>query len=392
MNIKCTAVIPTYNVEKYIIEAIDSLIEQTWQLEKIIIVDDGSVDNTITLIHSHFATQIKTGQILLHVLTQNSGVSIARNKGVELAESDWILFLDADDVLLPDALSLLIKKSFELNVTPNQPYHLIQAAYQLIDSNSEIVSESFTWRQVNFDETLGWIFYRNHISTSGLLVNREHFNRLGGFDSGLAYCEDWDLWVRFAHNSGIGYVDRTLINVRRHDLNSSNSMAVMHEAERYVLQRYKLDEIKSAIMLRQCSYSKNISDFISILYRLDEWECGFDEVNKAKSLTPDDNCLYFFSGLYFLKKQLYEKALVEFEFGEINSSTNGAVLNNLGAINLCLGHRDKAEKYINMALILHSNYMDALKNKKLLNDVCIDIEKVTFTWRELRPVLINYSR
>jgi glycosyltransferase involved in cell wall biosynthesis len=382
---------PSYNAEKYIIEAINSLLLQTAALSKIIIVDDGSTDNTLALIRQHYAKQLKSGEILLHLLANNAGVSNARNIGVSLADTQWILFLDADDTLHPEALSQLLSRAKELNVEPTQPYHLIHAAYQLIDHKSKLVSKPFIWRQVGFDETLGWAFYRNHISTSGLLVNRQKFVSLGGFEATLVHNEDLDLWLRFSHTSGIGYVDNTLIYVRRHADNASSRVQVMHKAERMILQRYSVDKIKSALLKRECSFGKNISDFVSILYRLDEWERGYKEAEKAKIVEKDNTSLHFFTGVYWLKMQSYEKALLDFQHCEKQNKPNGAVLNNLGAVSLCLGERANAREYFNQALSQYPNYIDALNNFALLSDENIDVKKVKFTWRELRPILTNYA-
>jgi len=390
LKILCSAVIPSYNAEKYIIEAISSLLQQSILLEKIIIVDDGSTDNTLRLIHQYFSAEINAGKVILHELSVNSGVSNARNIGVSLANTDWILFLDADDTLHTDALRHLLSRAIDLNVEPAKPYHLIHAAYQLIDHESQVVSDPFTWRQVGFDETLGWAFYRNQISTSGLLVERQKFVSLGGFDQSLIHNEDFELWLRFAQSSGIGYVKETLIHVRRHVDNASNKIPVMHSAERTVLERYSLDEIKSALLKRKCTFSKNIADFVSILYRLDEWERGYAELIDVGVLN-DDSILHFFTGLYWLKKQSYTQALREFEYCEKQSNENGAVLNNLGAIKLCLGEKSQALVYFNRALVQYPNYIDALKNKALLSDESLDVDKVKFTWRELRPILTNYA-
>jgi len=105
----------------------------------------------------------------------------------------------------------------------------------------------------------------------------------------------------------------------------------------------------------------------------------------------DDSILHFFTGLYWLKKQSYTQALREFEYCEKQSNENGAVLNNLGAIKLCLGEKSQALVYFNRALVQYPNYIDALKNKALLSDESLDVDKVKFTWRELRPILTNYA-
>ena len=94
-----TVVIPAYNSEKYIARAIDSVLTQTHKPDEIIVVDDGSTDNT-----SEIARKYEPSVKLIQ--QQNAGASVARNTGIEAATSEWIAFLDADDEWLPEKLKL----------------------------------------------------------------------------------------------------------------------------------------------------------------------------------------------------------------------------------------------------------------------------------------------
>lgn len=390
-QVKCSAVVPIYNAEKYLVAAIDSLLAQTVPLTKIVLVDDGSTDDSVQLVQRHYRRELDSGRIFLRILPKNAGVSTARNVGVSLVDTDWFLFLDADDVLASETAERLLARAIELN-RPNEPYHLIHPAYQLIDDAGEITSPVLRWRQVGFRETLGWLFYRNHIiSPSGLLVNRRQFLELGGFDVNLRYSEDAELWLRFAQVGGIGYVDEPLVYIRRHATNASKQVANMLDGELAILRRYSREEIKQAIMKRACTPEKNRADFVSILYRLGEWDTGFHEAEQAKSGFPDERSLDFFTGLYWLKREDHRRALTDFQRCEKGPNPNGAVLNNIGAIYLCLDQPDQALVYLNRALELHSNYMDALANKKLLQSRNIKTDQIKFTWRELRPIMISYT-
>lgn len=383
MKFLYSAVVPVYNAERHIVAAVDSLLAQTSPLTKIVLVDDGSTDKSVPLIQQRYQREIASGQICLHILPQNAGVSNARNVGVSLVETDWFVFLDADDVLAPEAVAGLQEKAAEL-AELDDPYYLIHPAYQLIDDAGEITSPVHRWRQVGFDETLGWLFYRNHIiSPSGLLVNRQQFIKLGGFDKNLAYSEDAELWLRFAHISGIGYVDEPLAYIRRHATNASKQVANMLNGELIILRRYPLEAIKQAVMKRACTPEKNIADFVSILYRLDEWETGYQEATQAEAK--------FFTGLYWLKREEISRALDDFLLCDQTPDPNGAVLNNIGACYLCLGDFGKAAAYLDRALEMHPNYMDAQTNKGLLQSPKIEPGKIKFTWRELRPIMISYT-
>ena len=102
---KVSFVIPAYNVEKYIEECVDSIINQTVQDWELIIVDDGSKDATLDICNK----KAKTDTRISVVHQQNSGVSVARNNGIQLAQGDWICFVDADDVVHPCLLEIYNK-------------------------------------------------------------------------------------------------------------------------------------------------------------------------------------------------------------------------------------------------------------------------------------------
>ena len=94
-----SVIIPTFNRVEFISEAIDSVLSQTYSNFEIIVVDDGSTDNTKQLL-------TKYGSRITYDFQENKGVSSARNKGLDIAKGEWIAFLDSDDIWLPEKLSL----------------------------------------------------------------------------------------------------------------------------------------------------------------------------------------------------------------------------------------------------------------------------------------------
>ena len=120
---KFSIIIPLYNKEKGIIRSINSIINQSCQDFEIIVVDDGSTDNSVQQINN-----VKDKRISIFSQT-NSGPSVARNKGVTLSKGNWVLFLDADDELLPDALL-----TFEALIV-KYPLHSVFCCNHIIESN-----------------------------------------------------------------------------------------------------------------------------------------------------------------------------------------------------------------------------------------------------------------
>ena len=100
---KVSVIIPAYNAEKFIGEAIESVLNQTYKNIEIIVVDDGSKDNTYHIVKQNFGNQVKL------IRKKNGGVSSARNMGVKNAEGEFIAYLDADDYWLPQKLEIQLR-------------------------------------------------------------------------------------------------------------------------------------------------------------------------------------------------------------------------------------------------------------------------------------------
>ncbi len=200
-NIKPTVsvIIAVYNGEKTIKRAIDSILQQTWPVNEIIIIDDGSTDNTRQVL-ADYKDKITT----LH--QQNAGVSVARNKGVEQAKSDWICFLDADDWYYPDR----IKWHMEM-IQQNPKLDFLTGDFDYIDENGNILRQSMQSTkcgsqllQLAGDKTsvimqgdlIGEFVEQHFGDTHTLTLKRADFFKLGGYPQGVAVCEDVNFLIR----------------------------------------------------------------------------------------------------------------------------------------------------------------------------------------------------
>ena len=124
-------IIPVYNSEKYIVDCIDSCINQTYKNIEIIIIDDGSNDNSCQL-----CTQIKKNDCRILLTKQlNLGANAARKKGVELARGEWIMFVDADDILPYDSVEVLVANSNDVE--------LVCGRFVFINENSEVIEKKW---------------------------------------------------------------------------------------------------------------------------------------------------------------------------------------------------------------------------------------------------------
>lgn len=202
-----SVVIPAYNAEKYIAEAIDSVLKQTLRPNEIIVVDDGSTDHTAKI--------IKTYENKVRYLYQNnSGPSAARNKGIKAAHCEWIAFLDADDTWVPEKLekqlSLLQREKSLVWATCN--YFLDYTNHQKILFDPDKLNDILKGREY-IDSCFTAIKSGSELYPSSMIIKRAIFDQVGLFQEKLWYSEDHDLWWRIGYRwPKLGFVKEPLAN------------------------------------------------------------------------------------------------------------------------------------------------------------------------------------
>ena len=206
-NITITAVIPAYNAGKHISRAIDSVLAQTHPADEIIVIDDGSKDDTSEKI-AGYGNKVKC----LH--QQNSGPSTARNTGIDAAQSDWIAFLDSDDEWRSDKLEKqinLLKRNEDLAwITSNYIRCLCNEQRTAPAISSHIISV-LTDDKDCCEKFLAAFAQGAYGCTDTLLVKREVLKQVNGFEASQKNAEDMDLWWKIAYiYPAIGFVNETL--------------------------------------------------------------------------------------------------------------------------------------------------------------------------------------
>ena len=176
-----SVVIPSYNSASTLGRALSRVYAQTVAVKEVIVIDDGSSDETRQLVVEKFP-------LVKYVYQNNQGVSAARNNGIAQAQSEWVAFLDADDLWLPDKLECQLAI---LNRNPKACF-ITTGRYYEKEGETNIINWTFRWR---FDKLLS----HNRVHTSSTLVKREVFEQIGRFDSRLKTGEDWDLWLRIVN-------------------------------------------------------------------------------------------------------------------------------------------------------------------------------------------------
>lgn len=222
MNRRISAVIPTYNNAAYILRAIASIHAQTFLVDEIIVIDDGSSDNT-----EHVIASVPN---VRYFRQSNSGPSAARNRGVEMATGEWIAFLDADDEWTPNKIKL------QLEALDKHPeLALIASDMAEIDENNRILVPSVlaqhglladfeTWNGAPIPAALAHLVKKNFIPTGTVLVRRDLIRAIGGFNQDIRYGEDLLLWARIAARHPIACLPVVTMRRRRHDNNVTRNL------------------------------------------------------------------------------------------------------------------------------------------------------------------------
>lgn len=239
---RVSVIIPTYNHARFLGEAIDSALRQTHAPGEVIVIDDGSTDETADVL-TRYEGRIKI------VSQQNRGVAAARNAGVALASGQLLAFLDADDVWLPAKL--------ERQVARFQAEPDIGLVHCGVD---EIDADGARLRRVQ-DGLEGWVADDMLLSMrsvilgggSGAMIPLALIKDAGGFDEALSTSADWDLYYRLARRYRVGFIREVLLSYRIHGSNMHGNIAAMeHDMIRGYLKAFMNAGPHLASLRRRC--------------------------------------------------------------------------------------------------------------------------------------------
>jgi len=218
MNCKISVIIPTYNGGKYIKRAIESVLNQTFQDFEIIVVDDFSSDDTISVIKE---LQKENSRIKLICLDKNSGgPACPKNEGFKIAEGEYITYLDQDDEWLPNKLEEQLKL-FE--GSKGKSLGLVSCGVELINNEGKCFS---LFTPVEKKSIFPEILLRNPIySNSSVMIKREVIDKVGERDEKMKYSEDLDMWIRITSSGyNIDYIYKPLIKYYFHNNNVTKTI------------------------------------------------------------------------------------------------------------------------------------------------------------------------
>jgi glycosyltransferase involved in cell wall biosynthesis len=230
-------VIPTYNRSACVVKAVDSVLNQTFTDYELIVVDDGSTDDTKRNLDRY-------GDKIIYIYQNNSGVSAARNAGVTFCRGQWLAFLDSDDEWKPDYLAKQITRA---NTIPGL---CMQAANCLFTYNNEGGCQ--TYFEINgamavfkrkgyvlVEEPFAFVVSHQPWQIGSVIVRRDAAIKAGLFDADLKFSEDFDFLARVSLQGPLGLIKEELVDIYRRD---ETAERLTHQAKKAPLEFKESDD------------------------------------------------------------------------------------------------------------------------------------------------------
>jgi glycosyltransferase involved in cell wall biosynthesis len=241
---RVSVIVPAFNRSDLTVRTIKSILDQRYENIEVLVVDDGSTDDTAKKLEQF-------GSSIIYLYKINGGACSARNLGIKNATGDYLAFIDCDDIYYDDKVSKCVEY---LEKRPS--FGFVQTAIHLIDDDDKVVG-SFS---PSSKMATGWIAEKlilgDFISNPTVIARKECFDNVGLFDESIFMPADWDMWLRMAEKYQAGYINEPLSGYR-----ITNGYTIAHlqtnlKEEIYVLEKtFKRGKIKISRNLKRKSYA-----------------------------------------------------------------------------------------------------------------------------------------
>ncbi len=209
-----SVIIPTYKHRDFVLATLDSVFAQTFTDYEIIVINDGSPDDTAEVLRP----LAEAGRIR-YIEQANTGQSRARNRGIEEAQGEFIALLDDDDLWPPDKLEWQVEA-----LRSQKDAGAVAGPACVVDNSGNFIQRTTYVEEIIFEESL----VNNPLVSPGqILIRAKILEHVGGFNSEIWGADDWDLWLRIAKVSRVVMEDRDALLYRQHEGNASNDLCRM---------------------------------------------------------------------------------------------------------------------------------------------------------------------
>lgn len=291
-NPKITVLMPVYNGEKYLREAIGSILNQTFNDFEFLIINDSSTDSTREIILSYDDTRIR-----LEDNEKNIGLTHSLNKGLRLAKGKYVARMDADDISLPDRL----EKQLAV-IENNTDVSIVACWIDIIDKNNTYIGNWHADRENNSPEQIYYtLFFENCIAHSSVLFKKELALKIGGYNESFRKSQDYELWIRLSKITKIVKIKRATVIRREYDQNTSSE----------IINQWRLHEerlfLKNINALSLSSDKVNSRTLLAIKYNDFSGKTGKTNILRALGILNRINSGLIKTAPFFLSRKELKK-------------------------------------------------------------------------------------
>lgn len=277
MNPTVSVIIPSYNHAHFLPFSVESVLRQTFADYEIVIVDDGSTDNSQQVVAQYSDSRIR------YIFQKNKGLAGARNTGIREARGEYLAFLDADDLFAETKLEVQVGW-----LRDHPSAGLVAGGWNLIDDKGHILEVYHPGPDFPDMSLKGWL--RDcHVCPVSLLVRRDWVVKIGGFDETLRQVEDWDMWLRLAYaGCPMGWVDEIVCSYRLSAGQMTKNAAVQKYSSVQMMDKFycQTDLPLDVQKMRADLYTRVYLIGAGREFGVGQWEEAQSSVRKAVELSP----------------------------------------------------------------------------------------------------------
>ncbi len=261
-----SVIVPVFNRQDYVAETIESIVKQTYKNIEIIIINDGSTDDSEKIIRT-FQSQYPDAINIID--QQNQGQVKARNNGLKIARGEFIAFLDSDDVWALDK----IEKQIPLFT---DKVGLIYSGVEYIDTWGNAIGSEQCDQDIK-GAVYERLIVKNRMTGGTVIVKNEALKKVGLFDETLEAAENWDLWIRVTQFYEVDFVDEALLKYRKHSGNMSSNNTLMLDATHSILEKYCLNANVEEVATEACEIAT-----ANYYYRVGVYQTSIGDYSNAR--------------------------------------------------------------------------------------------------------------